>query len=278
MIFDIYINGEHVSSHKNLITDRGYDGLLRFVAGDSKRWIGAMSVGVGDTTPAATDRFLDFEINRQPIEATKVESEDGVVMFKATFPQDLIGEIREYGLHSLVENEEADGESKIISSFDPERDGFDGTFTETDVRVGLSGLTLDSTDTAKYENFQINLDKYKDTDLFIIAAIGSGELEIRFKVNESNYFHVTKTVPSGYSFVEMAKDDFSQVGTPNWENIKRLEFICNSGSVVLDAFSVRDVDEYEEYFLVSRAIATEPRQKAMNEELNIEYRVKLTVE
>lgn len=278
MRFNVYVEGELVGSSGNIITDKGHGGLLKYVARKTRNWAGAISLGIGDTSAQASDRFLDFEVNRQSIETSEVDITNNIIRFKSTFPQSLMMNIREYGLHTLVENTEADGESRMIASFDPDREGFDGNTTTNNVRVGTSALLLNNGENFQYDDFQINLDKYQSSDKFIIAGMGQGDVEIRFKRNSSNYFSITKSIPSSYSIVEMLKSSFTETGNVDWEDIRQIEFLCNSGSVMLDAFSVRDTDEYDEYFMVSRAVESNPIDKPMGRELSVEYEVELTVE
>lgn len=290
--YRIYKNGELVVVTNNLITTAGKKIILRYLAGETGSWGGAIAVGSNSTAASASDTKLKSEFGRGSVSLVASDVVNSRLTFKAELSMDVVGYIYEIGLYPFIVNSSAEYDSKMLISFDTNLDEIVGGVTDsTNYRVGTSSYSVtadaSSTATATVSSLGLDFSGYSNNDVFSLSYFinsNISQISIRLKTDSTNYYsaNVNPTNVAGYYTKDIAKSVFVATGSPDWSSISSLDFIITANSsgsatVQLDAFRVDDEDTYVDYGLVSRAIVAGGKFKGPNDQLDIEYSVSFSL-
>jgi hypothetical protein len=295
--YKVYEDGQLIGGGDNIITDRGKRALAEYIAGILPQWAGSVAVGIGTTTPTASDYKLAFEITRAPIKSKTVSyfqgtTGDHLIIVKSTLENETSGTFSEMGIFSSDRNGALGNYSSFMLSacdsteFWQEYDGADWinistTANTADAKNGIDAIAFSSTGTKNYRlaGLDISLEEFSSTDQIIFATkVTSGTLtsvEVRFNTDDTNYFSYT---PAGfatgtYGIVSYPKSSWVATGSPSWETITSLEFrVTGTVDLIIDGIRIEEIDTINpDYVLVSRALPTYPVVKNPGSIMEIEY-------
>lgn len=288
-----YQGGKLVGTHKNLITDEGKKAILRYLAAKVEAWSGGIAIGVGSSTPAATDVSMNFEIGRGEVDLWSPDFADNSIIVKGTIPVDVVGDIHEVGIHMQATNSRAPADSLLITDFDDAYTEVEGHTRDTsaELRVGRAGAKVtpaaSTSATVTLPYMFMDMSGYQGTDkialAFYLADANCSDIRIKFMTDDANYFAIgiIPQTSAGYYISSITKQNFAATGTPDWANITKLEFQATAGAggaagVTFDGLRVNDTDYYDDFALVSRALVSPAIVKDDSHPLDIEYRVRFT--
>lgn len=281
-------NDKVVAECSNIITTAGKKAIIEFFAGYSKRLVGSITVGVGSTAAAASDRRMNFEATRGNVSNTGIDYATNSVIFRAQLLPNDSFIIYEMGAHTLTSDVGAYGSSLIID-FNEVTDPWSiGTWTATNSRMGsalqVTAPASTSTDSI-LSDIAMDLSGYSNNDIFILAARANNafvaSITIQIRTDASNFYSWTINAPASgvYAISSTTKSSMTATGAPSWANITQAVVRVTStaggvGSVDFDGIRVEDVDaNKEESVLISRAVLGSPVTKVAGVPLEIEYSV-----
>lgn len=297
-----YKNGVEVLRSKNLVTNKGKDVFVQYLSKANTEYASKIVLGVGATTPVATNEFLNFEVFSVPVEFRTVDftQTPSQVVFRGSIPATFTGVIYESGLATLggiMPDTNIDYNTEIIVNFNQNYEtwstGTNVAFHLNDLegtprlRSGDYGLQItapsSSSTTSSCDNI-IPLNYISSGDKIKIAFhVGSAipsSIQIKLKADSSNYF--TITIPSGsislgYNIVTVDFDNLVMTGTLNTNSISSAEVTVNATAsqsvVTMDSIRFDQYSDISKPVLISHSLLTTPLVVEGGNKFDIEYRL-----
>lgn len=289
-IYKFYQNGELIAQQENLITTEGKKAVLRYLAGQTGTLAQSLAVGTGQTAAAVGDLRLVFEVARQNITVTSPDFINQKLIFKATLPQEVEGNIYEVGAFTLSQY---DTTGRTLLNFDADTEPWSaGTFPTDTTRIGADSLrvnaALSTTTTSSLTNVLFDVSDFRDPDLFTMAYVPQdanlASLKIRLKTDASNYFEYTFTgLTTGYKVESFARNQMTKTGSPTWDNITSVDLLVTAKAagatnvdfdgLRIDAAGIVNPDNV----MISRTVLGTPVTKLGGMEMDVEYSLDVTI-
>jgi hypothetical protein len=240
-----------------LRTTQGKNALGAAIA---QTFTGSIAVGVGTEAATTSDKELDFEVFRTPIDVAIYDYNADQIVIKATLPNDLQMKIYEVGIFSTPGMRQG---ITVLADFEP-GESWDGdvAWTNTNTRVGAQSLDLDGS--ASITTANIDLGLYRGDDVIELAAYGTGTVDVDFVTDEDNYYRASFTLPGGYSVARLAVSDLVAEGNPsNFVNMLRF-----TGTAELDGLRIDPATDNG--ILIERTVLSVPTEKTLGRTMDIE--------
>ena len=282
-------NGVIVGESYNLITTAGRKAIIDYMAGYTARLAGGLVVGIGTLAATLSDKTLQFEVGRCPVDLSAADYANNAVVFKGQLPAELECTIYEVGAKTLPTSS-AMYDSQLLLDFNSSDTFSAGTLSPTNSRLGQAlniTAAASTTTTSVISNIFYDLSGYGPSDQFTLIYRANNafvsNLTMRFKTDSSNYYAVSFGAPTSgtYAIISFNKSVPVANGSPDWGNITSVEFsvTATSGgtaSIDIDGLRVEDRDSNrEEDVLVSRSVLGTPVTKTIGIPLDIEYAITL---
>lgn len=288
--YTISIDGVIVHEESNLITSYGRLAILRYLAGITNTYAGAIAVGVSDTSPTVNDSSLGYEVYQAPIVLKTVNYNDSQILFKASFPAGDQYSVYEIGLYP----EDSVNRGSLLHYFDS-LESWEGATEDNlvDGRIGESGITMraNSGGTVSISN---------DSWLSLTTLQANDKLELAAVLYDDNceYIRITFTdingdtmyadfVPSAfvsspqYDIITVERSVFTGQDK-EWGNIVRMDVDVKANSatntvVVLDGFRTTDSNILTGSEIVSKTRLSSPVVKSSLVTLDIQYSMSVPI-
>lgn len=301
----VYQNGKEICRQSNVITKFGKRFLTNYLAGNITNPQKDMAFGIDSTSATENDSRLGFEFYRIPISiaSTDIQTVSSVttynIVFKATIPQDVSGQINEIGIYPSARSSINNFDSKFLTDFNDYLDwetsaGLNPNIVTTNQKIGDNMLVMSSNVTSAQEYktsvFPIDLSGYSVNDTIRLAYYKNdtnlSTIKVRLYTSASDYYEVTVTPASGTGYkmtssIPMSTVFTSPTGTPDKQNINQIGIIVtptsgNSTTVSMDALRINDEDTFDPIFgLISRAVFGTPLNKTAGRAVDVEYKLEL---
>jgi hypothetical protein len=289
-IYKFYQNGELIATQENLITTEGKKAVLRYLAGQTGNLAQSLAVGTGTTAATVGDTRLVFEIARQNINVTSPDFINQKLVFKATLPQEVEGNIYEVGAFTMSQY---DTTGRTLLNFDADTEPWSAGVFQTDTtRIGADSLrvnaALSTTTTTSLTNVLFDVTDFRDSDQFTMAYIPQdanlASLKIRLKTDASNYYEYTFTgITAGYKVESFARNQMTKTGSPTWDNITSVDLLVTAkaaGATNVDFDGLR-IDTLgiinPDNVMISRTVLGTPVTKLGGMEMDVEYSLDVTI-
>lgn len=283
--YKLYLDGDLVSCHKNLITNQGKSRIRQMIAGNVNSFASSILVGIGENIANVNDTKLTFAIDGANISGTMVDDVTNSIYFKASLPvraQYVIYELGCFAANSVTSQQIMQnallmsfGDSPVwISSVGSH--SVDDTFT----RIGTGSIHYEilASATAKGATpMLINLDQLDSLTIFSFAFYASNinSVKLRFKNSDTDYYEYTisSIMDEDYNIITFAKGDFVATGSPTWADIisMEVEIQAQASNGFIDLDGLRYDSAGQNNLLLSRALAADPTMKPAGSTLDIEY-------
>lgn len=283
-------DGRVVAESENLITTAGKRVIIDYIAGYTQRIAGAILLGIGNTAASLSDKSLNFEVSRVPVDLASADYSNNAVVFKGQVPAEQFFTVYETGIQTLYVTGQEFG-SMMLLDFDSSSDDWsEGTFVTTNSRAGEALQLTSTASTSKTANLPglfYDLSGYSDVDQFVLAYRANNAFvasaQVRFKTDSSNYYTWTIGSPASgaYTIAAVNKSSLTATGSPSWAEITSIDLVVTStsggtGSINFDALRIEDRDSVnDENVLVSRSVLGSPVTKVANIPLDVEYTITL---
>ena len=303
-------NGVELGRCENVITTAGKNQIAKSIANQNSQWAGSIAIGSGASAAAATNKKLNFEYARGPVNSISyqvgVPSSNNIrLTAKAALGENISGQIYEIGIFSsssftsqfetiLCNCDDVEGWyyqnaggvwAELIELVDV--NGNIIGYSTTVGRAGNQSIYFNSVPTYSsgrrvrfFANFDFSEVSSADTFSFAVQKTGSSaaNITVRFYTDETNYFTASlSTIASGtgtntYTVLESAKSSWSVgAGAPDWSNINFIEINNPEGNIYLDGIRVDNVVAETQSILVSRSLPSTVITKVEGTPLEIEY-------
>jgi len=298
----IYINKKLVHKCKNIITDDGMHIIRTYMAGGVPDWAGALSIGASNsTTPAVTDRSLEFESIRVPVLLKSVENNELII--SGTLPAAFNGKIYEIGLYSSVVNISSEGfDDRLLVNFDEtwtdsNSSALSSSLFSSTSRVGSKSLDISNVSVYAQANSTVDLSGYSSLDtlsiLYNVTATGSSRVfTLTFEDDQlpsPGSKSISITLPTATTGYKIFTTELGNFTNNNFNNtISKIIISASSspsaGEVEIDSIRINDADEIDPLFaLVSRSLIGVVSGNSLSDyiiknpgiEVDIEYRVRI---
>lgn len=282
---------------RTIITSEGKNHIRRYLAQYVPSIAQSIAFGIGSATESLADAALQLEVARSTINLISYDFANNKLIYKASIPDDYVGQIYEVGLYTL-DLDPAAGEfgSRNLTTFDSATEDWvdpaDGvtlpTFNNTATRVGADSMlhnpAASATMTDSLRNLTIDLSGNSSSDgltfAFNVGNANTNSVAFRFMTDASNYYTHTITTQaqsSGYKIVSVDKGSATVTGAPDWANITEIRVITTSkasgaSAVNFDAIRVEDKDVGSlDYILIARKVLASPFTKIDGMAQDIEF-------
>ena len=267
-----------------MITKFGKRFLTNLIAGNTKNLNKDIAIGIDPTSPTEDDTRLGFEFYRLPVlfGSTDIQTEDNVttysLIFKATIPQDVEGQINEVGLYPSDRTSINNYDSKFITDFSnylnwTDSNLFKADFSTNNPRIGNNLIVMQSDGSNSNEYFynieNLDISGYSVNDTLRLAYTkiddNLNSIILRFYSSATQYFEYTITPDSGTGnkLTEDISMSLVYAGAtspaPDKTLINKIGItIVPSGSdttyVGFDGLRINDEDTFDPFFgLISRS-------------------------
>lgn len=280
-----------------MITDSGRDRINQYLAGTVPNIAQSISLGIQNTAAAATDTRLGFEVARTPITLTSYNPDTNELIFRAPWPAEYTGTIREIGLTSEPSDTISLGGSRTIALFNLDEENW--TYTSsglqaTEIANGLIGeysLTLVAgTEQLEWAGLNLDFSELGSTDQFSLAfgmAWGdASSVTLKFLTTDTDFYTITYTGTYNAfdQFGIATKASAVPTGSPDWGNITAIRLQAStgtSGELYFDALRIEnntyvDTDDV----LVGRQVLVTEYVTGFNQDLknteDIEYTINIS--
>ena len=220
------------------------------------------------------------------------------VVYKATIPQDVAGQIKEVGIYPSTRSSINNYEDKFLSSFSDSLDWSTSSlsnpsYSVTGAQVGENVLLFTSLGSTAQQYFNYNpidLSGYSVNDSIRLAYnkldANLQNIILRFYSSDSDYYSITITPEGGTGYKITSSILLSTVfsgivGTPDKSNIIKTAITVtptsgNTTSVGMDGLRINDEDTFDPVFgLISRSVLSSPLVKSSGRSVDVEYRLDL---
>lgn len=145
-------DGRVVAESENLITTAGKRVIIDYIAGYTQRIAGAILLGIGNTAASLSDKSLNFEVSRVPVDLASADYSNNAVVFKGQVPAEQSFTVYETGIQTLYVTGQEFG-SMMLLDFDSSSDDWsEGTFVTTNSRTGEALQLTSTASTSKTAN------------------------------------------------------------------------------------------------------------------------------
>lgn len=288
--YTVSIDGVIVHEESNLITDYGRLAILRYLAGITNTYAGAIAVGISNASPTTLDSSLGYEVYQAPIILKTVDYNNSQILFKATFPAGDRYSVYEIGLYP----EDSSNRGSLLHYFDSV-ESWDGAVEDNlvDIRIGESGITMNATSggtTTISSDSQLSLSTLQSNDKFEFAVVlyddNCDYIRVTFTdINgDTMYADFTPAVFSSspqYDIIAVDKSSFTGQDK-EWGNIVLMEVSVKANtstntSVVLDGFRTTDSNILVGSEIVSKTRLSAPVVKDSLATLDIQYSMSVPI-
>jgi hypothetical protein len=268
-----------------MITKFGKRFLTNLIAGNTKSLNKDIAIGIDLTEATENDTRLGFEFYRVPalFGSTEIQTVDNVstysVIFKASIPQDVEGEINEIGLYPSDRSSINNFDSKFLTDFSnyldwTDEDLFKADFSTNNPKIGNNIIVMQSDGPASNEYFynieNLDLSGYSVNDTLRLAYRKIDDnlesIIIKFYSSSTEYFEYEITPPAGTG--DQITEDISMSliyagatnPAPDKSLINKIGItITPSGTdttyVGFDGLRINDEDTFDPFFgLISRSV------------------------
>lgn len=305
-----YEDSKEIGRYSNVITKFGKRFLTNFLAGNVSFSSKELAVGIADGSEYAvsdSNSRLGFEFYRVPVEfgTTNIQSngQGGFtygVIYKATLPQTVVGQINEIGLYPGNRQSSIVYSDKFISDFENNliwtySDGSNPAIIQNNnVRIGsyFIDLTVGSSSQSKEivaNTNSLDISGYSVNDSLTLAYFQEDSnlesITVKFYSSDIDYLEANFVANSttGNKIAQISLSDMlnNPVGSPDATAINKIGIVINSNSggastVYLDGLRINDEDTFSpSYGIVSRALITGGLNKVLGRTVDIEYRLEL---
>lgn len=302
-----YNDGVEIYRSKNLITKFGKRFITNFLAGQNSFNQKDIAVGIGSTAATINDNQLEFEFYRSSVftGSTDIQTDPitgestYAVIYKTTLPVDISGLIQEVGLFPSLTLGNTDYSNRSISSFEnpsvwsDENGDTPNLVTTPSPRIGQTLFeTIAAQGQEKEYSFNVTFDisGYSNNDSLSIAFYQNDTnldyVFARFYSSDLDYYEIQfPSISVGSQIVELTMDNLfnNKVGSPISDSILKISVGAKAKSsgattVYFDGFRINDEDSYNPlYGLISRSVLATPIEKVSGRQMDIEYRLGLTL-
>lgn len=289
-----------------MITRFGKRFITNYLAGNIDFTNKDMAFGIGSTAATELDTRLEFEFYRMPVTLGSIDIQSNglggfnyFVVYKATIPQDVVGQISEVAIVAGNRSSRNLYDSKYISDFEDNLIWFDSTnfnpslvYTPTpkigNSMISIAGTTTGKEYTANINNFDIS--GYSVNDSVTLAYYKTdnnlSSIKLRFYSSSNSYYETTVvTSPAAGTGFRIASVNLSslfsnQTGTPDASAISKIGIITTSttgtSTVYYDGLRINDEDTFDPTFgIISRSVLGTTLVKSSGRQVDIEYRMQL---
>lgn len=290
-LYRVYEDQRLVAEFPNVITNRGRTAIGKFLSGEGTSWADVMVAGVGDSTPDASDIFLDMEIWRDTVDFSSYDSGTGNIVLRSTFPTGFSAKIYELGIY-CTSTPQILSRGPVIASFDLTKESWSTGSSYTDnYRLGDQSLKIEpqgggtASSSLRYIGNFNSFDENTVFKLGYIGASGATSASVRLKSDSSNYreHFFTPDTSGSYAVEQWTIDQFTVFGNVDWREIYEIEVrVSGAGFVAFDGLSA-SVEDSQDIMsvLVSRALVQNGGsnfiKKEASRELQIEYIIDLGI-
>lgn len=284
-IYKLYLDGDLVACHNNLITNQGKSRIRQMLAGNVNSFASSILVGIGEDVANVNNTRLTFAIDGANISGTMIDDVNNAIYFKSSLPvrgQYVIYELGCFAANSVTSQQIMQnallmsfGDSPVwVSSVGSH--SLDDTFT----RIGTSSIHYNilASATAKGASpMLINLDQLDSLTIFSFAFYASNinSIKLRFKNSDADYYEyvISSITDEDYNIATFTKGDFIATGSPTWSNIisMEVEIQAQASNGFIDLDGLRYDSAGQNNLLLSRALAADPTMKPAGSTLDIEY-------
>lgn len=311
-----------------MITKYGKRFLTNYLAGNVDFSSQEIALGIGTTSAQETSTRLDFEFFRIPVQygtidietnttGSSITARDGVttipagetiysIIYKATIPQDVAGQITEVGLYPESSLSQNTFSSKYISDFENNlswtKVSGDGN-TNPDLtdpvtnpgtptpRVGSYLLKIQDTSTSGSTEYKadiatLDISGYGSKDSLTLAYNKADEnlssIRVKFYSSSTDYYYVDFPSTSGtgnkIQSIELSQMQSSgySAGTEIISIGIAVTATTGTTTVYLDGLRINDEDTFDPvYGMISRSILSPTLSKVAGRAVDIEYRMRL---
>jgi len=280
--------------------------MANYLAGNADFSNKELAFGIGSTAATELDTRLEFEFYRMAVSFGSIDIQSNglggynyYVVYKATVPQDIVGQISEMALVIGNRSSKNSYDSKYISDFEDNLVWFDSTnfnpsliYTPTP-KIGNSMISVAGTTTGKEYTANINnldISGYSVNDSIALAYYKNdntlSNIKVRFYSSTGNYYEATvvssPAAGTGHKIASVLLSNLfnGQVGTPDATSISKIGVIITSTtgstSVYLDGLRINDEDTFDPtYGIVSRSVLGSTLVKSSGRQVDVEYRMQL---
>lgn len=265
-----------------MITTLGKIVTLNNLATGERSLVTHIAVGSVPTVAAITDKSMAMEWARADVKFIVADPVNNRLVIKAVLPASLEGKIYEIGAYVSI----AGGVDASLLTFDQATEGWAGTFTTANTRIGSSSLSLtaplSSTTSATLSNLALDIltgSQADDTFRFAmnVSSANCNYVDFVFKSNASNYATArVGSPPSGYGVYSVQRSALTVVGSPDLANVTEITVNLNSkasGATTVDLDGARvdsAHDSVDGAVLVARQEIISPVTKKRGVEFEIE--------
>lgn len=233
----------------------------------------SIAVGIGSSTPQASDTRLDFEVFRAPVRVRNYDAATNRLVLAASLPESLDVTIAEVGVYTT--NASSSG---LMTTFDEVAEAWTGgTWNSTNARMGNAALALSGASATMDGGSSIALSNIRQSDIFQVAAFGAGgTVEVRVRNSDTDYYRYTFAPAAGYNVSSAPVSSLAKVGNPDLSSVTSLHIIhSGTGSVQLDGIRIHVPEEDES--LIIRQKFTTPWKKTVGMPLDIEVPLEINL-
>lgn len=293
-----------------MLTANGKNHIRRYLAQQVPVIGSVMVFGTGVRAEVGGDVMLQYEVARNNINLITYDFALNKLIYKATVPENFVGQIYEVGIYSAASDTLAgDFGSREIANFESGDLWVDNTTLLPEAyidgpaatpagaghaRIGSQALShvpaLSVTKTSSLKNIVADLTGYSGAD-YVTAALYVGNtntasVSLRFMTDASNYYTFTATTAvttTGYKVLDFLKSTATVTGAPSWANITELRLITTSAAsgtsaIEWDGIRVQDNDTANlDYILVARKVIPTPQTKISGQSLDVEFTLDVSV-
>lgn len=272
-----------------MITDKGRELLVQYLAGKIDRWAAAIEVGVGETATQATDTSLEFPHLRFEVDNFDYDEVNKKVIVRATIPQEVATSVYEVGLFTSLNFPEPTIGNRLLLDYVEGSAIFvdqNVSLVSADSRIGNEARLISAgagqTGFVRGYTEAAILSPYKGSDNFNLAyhftnTGGVPTVTVRMETTESDYYEYTFNPSTGYNIETFAKSSLTTVGSPDWGTIDSVYISTDSQSdLMLDGIMIEESLIIESYGMVARRVLTTPRSKPAGVEAELTFEVGLT--
>ena len=303
-----YEDGKEIYRQPNVITKFGKRFLTNVIAGNADSHKRDIAIGIGSNSATENDTRLQFEWYRLPVlfGSTDIQTDQNTgdttysVIYKATLPQNIDGQIKEIGLYPVERQSLNQFEDRFLSDFSDaiawyDDQGFSpsstyNTDSVTYSKIGSSVINFDS-GAEYYTNLFLDLSGYSSNDSITIAYYKydthASLIKVKFYSSDTAYYEISLTPDSGTghkisSEILLSSLFTNGVNDPDATKIFKIgiESIPSSGQstvIGMDGLRVNDKDTFDPiYGIISRSVLTDAITKYAGRQLDVEYKVDMS--
>jgi hypothetical protein len=287
-----------------MITKFGKRFIAQYLAGNVTFPAQDLAVGIDSTAVNASgnDTRLGFEFYRLPVTLGTIDIQtDGngdstyAVVYKATLPQDVAGEIKEIGLYPSSRISVNNFDSKFISDFEnnilwtDSNDNSPELVTSPVPRIGatMSKISLVSSGVVEYKSkfSSFDLSGYSANDTLTLAFnqadTNLSSIKVKFYSSDTAYSYATfsNLTTVGNNIKQVSLSSLQTSGSPDTTSITKVGIEVtakNTGATImyLDGLRINDEDTFDPRFgLIARSVLSTTLQKKAGRPADIEYRL-----